>query len=98
VSDLRTWLVAYDITDDRRRTRVHRLASEIGLPLQYSLFAASLGAREVNAAVRDIARLIDHRRDDVRLYPIRGTQAIDLLGRPQLQDGLIWLPESARRD
>lgn len=39
------WLVAYDITDQRRRTRLHKLLGGFGEAVQKSVFVCPLDAR-----------------------------------------------------
>ena len=43
------FLVSYDVTDDKRRTRVHRALRDFGDWLQYSLFRCDLSPREITA-------------------------------------------------
>ncbi|HCB14068.1 MAG TPA: CRISPR-associated endonuclease Cas2 [Gammaproteobacteria bacterium] len=40
-----TWAVAYDISDDKRRLRLHRLLRGFGEPVQKSLFVCQLDGR-----------------------------------------------------
>lgn len=40
-----TWVVAYDISDDRRRLRLHRLLRGFGEPVQKSVFVCQLDGR-----------------------------------------------------
>lgn len=40
-----TWVVAYDISDDKRRLRLHRLLRGFGEPVQKSVFVCQLDGR-----------------------------------------------------
>ncbi len=45
--DQTCYIVAYDIPDDRRRTRVHKVLSGFGRWTQFSLFECHLTPRQV---------------------------------------------------
>lgn len=63
-------VVAYDITDDRRRTRLHKRLKGFGTPVQYSVFECLLDERQfrdMNAMVR---KTIHGRQDFVRYYSL----------------------------
>lgn len=61
----RRFLVTYDITDDRRRTRVHKAMLDHGDRVQYSVFLCELDERERVRLRARIEPLIDHRLDQV---------------------------------
>ncbi len=63
------YLVAYDITDKKRLTKVHRLLQNWGIPLQKSVFIVN-GALDIDFLQKDIRKLIEEKTDDVRIYPI----------------------------
>ena len=63
-------LVVYDISDDRRRTRLHNVLKNYGTPVQYSVFECLLDAAEVVRMKRSIAKVIRPRLDRVRCYSI----------------------------
>jgi CRISPR-associated protein Cas2 len=75
------WLVCYDIAEPRRLARVWRAVREFGVPLQYSVFWARLDGIGLCEALGAIAKRIDPRRDDVRLYPLPENVQIMGLGR-----------------
>jgi CRISPR-associated protein Cas2 len=61
-------VVAYDISDDRRRRRLHERLLAFGTPVQYSVFECRLdsaGLEKMRAAVNKIIR---PRLDRVRYY------------------------------
>lgn len=66
------YVVAYDIPDDKRRTKVHRVLSGYGTWTQYSLFECWLTRRQF---IELRAKLMKHLlpdRDSVRFYPLCG--------------------------
>ena len=61
-------VVAYDVTSDRRRTRLHKQLKGFGTPVQYSVFECLLTEqqfRELRTAVR---RTVQAQQDTVRYY------------------------------
>lgn len=83
------WLIAYDIADPRRLGRLHRLLKKHALPLQYSVFLAWLGGRQLAALLKQIEDLIEPREDDVRLYHLPASTELVVLGKQ-------WLPEGVQ--
>lgn len=61
-------LIVYDISDDRRRTKLHNALLNFGTPVQYSVFECLLdeaGEKRMRQAVK---RVIRPRLDNVRFY------------------------------
>ena len=61
-------LVVYDISNDRRRTRLHDVLLDFGTPVQYSVFECLLDEEEVARMKRAVMRVIRPRVDRVRFY------------------------------
>ncbi len=75
-------LICYDITSPRRIQKVHKfLKKQGGLPLQKSVFAWHGDDYRLEKLIRKLERLIKASEDDLRIYPIRHLQAIDLWGK-----------------
>jgi CRISPR-associated protein Cas2 len=64
------YVIAYDIPDDRRRTRVHKLLSGFGNWTQYSLFECFLSKKELVQLRAKLAKLVEDSQDSVRFYPL----------------------------
>lgn len=64
-----TWLLAYDIHDQKRLQRIHRLAVNVGISLNYSVYYLELLPAQLEQLLMRLRQLIDHRVDKVRLYP-----------------------------
>ena len=63
-------VVAYDISDDKRRTRAMRLLLSYGQRVQYSVFECDLTPQQYAALRRELASRIDRRVDSVRYYAL----------------------------
>lgn len=61
-------VVVYDISDDRRRTRLHNTLKDFGTPVQYSVFECILDSQRMAKMEKAIQRVIKPRRDQVRFY------------------------------
>ncbi len=67
----RAWVVvAYDIPDDRRRTKVMKLLEGYGNRVQYSVFECELRPADLDELKVRMRRLIRKEEDDVRFYPL----------------------------
>jgi CRISPR-associated protein Cas2 len=62
------YVVAYDIPDDRRRTKVHKTLSGFGRWTQYSLFECHLTAKEMLLLRHKLDRYLRAEEDSVRFY------------------------------
>lgn len=63
-------VVAYDIPDDKRRTRLRKMLENFGTPVQYSVFECLLTVKEqarMEGAVRHIIKVT---LDSVRYYAL----------------------------
>jgi CRISPR-associated protein Cas2 len=64
------YVIAYDIPDDKRRTKVHKILCGFGGWTQYSLFECFLNARELVQLRARLHDIIKPTEDSVRLYPL----------------------------
>lgn len=84
----RLHLICYDITNPRRLSRVHRCLVRHGLPLQYSVFLVYAHKAGLQAILAEVRALIDHRKDDVRAYPLPRDAEYQHLGRQVFPEGV----------
>ena len=63
-------LVTYDISNDRRRTKLHNALLNYGTPVQYSVFECLLDAAGEKAMRAAVRRVIRPRVDNVRYYTL----------------------------
>lgn len=68
MSDQRFYLVVYDISDDRRRTRLHDRLLDYGTPVQYSVFECLVDDKQLQKMQAMIRRTIRAKLDRVRIY------------------------------
>ncbi|MCI0396700.1 MAG: CRISPR-associated endonuclease Cas2 [Chloroflexi bacterium] len=70
MSDTTLFLIAYDIPNDRRRTRVHKILSGFGQWTQYSIFECFLTDKELVALHGRLDKVLNPTQDNVRFYHV----------------------------
>ena len=79
-------LIAYDISNDKRRTKLHNKLLDYGTPVQYSVFECLLdekAEKEIRQAVKQIIR---PRKDHVRFYYLCASclQKVETTGKREI--------------
>ena len=76
------YIVAYDISSNRRRTRVAKALQSWGYRIQESVFQLRLDAAGLNAMRARLAALINEAEDVVHIYPLCSTcvERAEILG------------------
>jgi CRISPR-associated protein Cas2 len=64
------YVIAYDIPNDRRRTKIHKALCGFGEWTQFSLFECFLDARELVKMRAQLLDLLKPDEDSVRIYPL----------------------------
>ena len=64
------YVVAYDIPDDRRRAKAHKILSGFGQWAQYSLFECFLTSKERVLLCDKLDAMLKPAEDSVRFYPL----------------------------
>jgi CRISPR-associated protein Cas2 len=82
-----TYLVCYDITDDKRRDRVFKVCKNYGEHLQFSVFECDLNTTELTGLQRELLDVILSSEDQVLFVSLgpaegRGDRVIAALGKP----------------
>lgn len=63
-------IVAYDISDNKRRERLRKSLRQFGNPVQKSVFECDLTQRQIEKMERVIRAIISVSKDNVRYYKI----------------------------
>jgi CRISPR-associated protein Cas2 len=82
-----SYLVCYDIADEKRLVKVHKTMRGFGDHLQYSVFECQLTPADLARCRHLLGQIIDHREDQVLFVDLgpaegRGDRVITALGRP----------------
>jgi CRISPR-associated protein Cas2 len=83
----RTYLVCYDICNEKRLPKVHKTMRGYGDHLQYSVFECQLTPADLARCRHRLGEIIDHREDQVLFVDLgptegRGERVITALGKP----------------
>lgn len=63
-------VVSYDVVNDRRRAKVHKMLKNFGTRVQYSVFECQLDAKELKRLQKRLRPLIDLKEDSLRFYQL----------------------------
>lgn len=87
------YVIAYDIPDDKRRTKVHRILKGFGEWTEYSLFECFLTKKELLMLKAKLYEYLDAREDRVRIYMICDTclPKIETIGIPEPKEDTCYL-------
>jgi CRISPR-associated protein Cas2 len=82
-----SYLVCYDICDDKRLRKVFNTMRNYGDHLQYSVFECQLTSMDLARCRADLGRIIHHDEDQVLFVNLgpaegRGDRVITALGKP----------------
>jgi CRISPR-associated protein Cas2 len=82
-----TYLICYDIADDKRLRRVFKTCKNFGDHLQFSVFECDLNPTERVRIETELRDIIDHTKDQVLFISLgpaegRGNRVISALGIP----------------
>jgi CRISPR-associated protein Cas2 len=69
-ADRALYVIAYDISNDRRRTKLHKTLCGFGQWTQFSVFECFLNAKELVMLHERLRRLLKPDEDRVRFYPL----------------------------
>jgi CRISPR-associated protein Cas2 len=72
MADRAFYVVAYDVTDDRRRAKIARYLEAMGERVQGSVFEAYLTAAELEKLLRKLTKVMNEEEDSVRVYILCG--------------------------
>ncbi len=61
-------LITYDISNDKRRRKLHNTLLNYGTPVQYSVFECLLDKKSEQKMRQAVDRVIKPRKDHVRFY------------------------------
>lgn len=79
-------VVVYDISNDKRRTKLHNALKDFGSPVQYSVFECLLNANGVTRMKKAVGKIIKPRLDRVRYYTLcrQCVEGIEVTSGPEV--------------
>lgn len=87
------YVIAYDIPNDKRRTKVHRVLTGFGKWTQYSLFECFLTRKELIILRSKLAEHLVNAEDSVRFYPLCANcvTKVETVGGPPPREELLFV-------
>jgi CRISPR-associated protein Cas2 len=70
MNDTRFYIVAYDISSDKRRNKMHKILSGFGQWTQFSLFELFITDKELVLLQNKLEKILNVEKDSVRFYPL----------------------------
>jgi len=87
------YVIAYDIPDDKRRTKVHKLLKGFGQWTEFSLFECFLTRKELLLMRAKLNQHLNANTDRVRIYTICDNclDKIETVGIPEAREETVYL-------
>ncbi len=87
------YVIAYDIPDDKRRTKVHKILLGYGKWTQYSLFECFLTRKQLILLGSKLEKYLEARQDSVRFYPLCAhcVSRVETVGGPLPSDDTLFV-------
>ncbi|HLG62382.1 MAG TPA: CRISPR-associated endonuclease Cas2 [Ktedonosporobacter sp.] len=87
------YVVAYDIPDDRRRTKVHQILLGFGKWTQYSLFECFLTRKDLLLLQTKLDAYLIETKDSVRFYPLCANcvEKVETIGGPPPREQQVFI-------
>ena len=83
------YIIAYDICDKKRLSKVHRLVKEYAMSLQHSVFIAPFSSILLHEMIGRLKEVIKTSQDDIRIYPLSDSHQPEIYGNRKLPDGIF---------
>jgi CRISPR-associated protein Cas2 len=86
-------VIAYDIPDDKRRTKVHKILLGYGKWTQYSLFECFLTRKQLLLLQAKLGEHLIAQEDSVRFYTLctNCVSRVETVGGPPPADAVLFL-------
>ena len=87
------YVIAYDIPDDKRRTKIHQVLLGFGKWTQYSLFECFLSRKELILLRSKLEEHLVAKEDSVRFYPLCANCVgrVETVGGPPPRETAVFL-------
>lgn len=85
-------VVSYDIPEDKRRSKIHKILKSYGQWMQYSVFECDLSEAEYARLRSRLSKLIKPEQDSIRFYFLcRCCQAkVERIGGEKIRDETMF--------
>lgn len=63
-------VVTYDVSNDKRLRKVHKLMKNYSIPVQYSVFECDLDTARIEDMITEVLNIIETEEDALLIYPV----------------------------
>ncbi len=94
------YLIGYDISDEKRLQKIHKIMTRYATPIQYSIFLYEGARKDLQNCIEDVMNVFHKKEDDLRIYPLPTNGKQWQLGKAVLPEGIIWtaLPLNIKKE
>lgn len=87
------YIIAYDVSDDRRRSKAHKILCGYGAWTQYSLFECYLTPKQYLALRARLERVLSPAQDSARFYALCGScrKQVETIGSAKPEEPSLFL-------
>jgi CRISPR-associated protein Cas2 len=84
--------ISYDISDDKRRTKIHKMLKSYGQWIQYSVFECDVTDSQYAKLRSRLSKLIKPEEDSIRFYFLCACckNKVERIGGEQVRDETIF--------
>jgi CRISPR-associated protein Cas2 len=84
--------ISYDISDDKRRTKIHKMLKSYGQWMQYSVFECDVTDSEYAKLRSRLSKVIKPEEDSIRFYFLCACckNKVERIGGEQVRDETIF--------
>jgi CRISPR-associated protein Cas2 len=85
-------VITYDVREDKRRTKIHRVLKSYGQWMQFSVFECNVSETEYVRLRSRLGKLIKPEQDSIRFYFLCGCckAKVERIGGEQVRDDSIF--------
>jgi CRISPR-associated protein Cas2 len=85
-------VITYDISEDKRRTKIHKILSSYGQWMQFSVFECNLTATQYTKLRNRLNKLIKSDLDSIRFYFLCECcqQKVERIGGEEVRDETVF--------
>lgn len=85
-------VISYDISEDKRRTKIHKVLKSYGQWMQFSLFECSLTDTQYAKLRSRLSKIIQPQQDSIRFYFLCACcqPKVERIGGEQVRDESIF--------
>jgi CRISPR-associated protein Cas2 len=85
-------VITYDISEDKRRTKIHKVLKSYGQWMQFSVLECDLSETEYARLRSRLSKLIKPEQDSIRFYFLCGCckAKVERIGGEQVRDDSIF--------